>query len=301
MSEMRLLRAAIYFNFFVALVLSALTACSYALFDYLVFRWYVVAAVFLGSMVLYTFHRLYKIDHIPAERLGERHRWVLRNAGKAKVFMVSCVFLLMLLLPNFDTDSIIWLVPAGILSLGYTIPLVPGEKNWWRFRDIPFAKPLIIALVVSYLTLAFPVFEQEGIMAVFQPDVMKAWSERLLFILAVTIPFEMRDLSGDRQAGLETVATEFGFRVSRQLILVVAMAWLALCAWRAFEAAFAWPLVAGPLVLLAALLPAVGFLHPQRGELFYVLVFEGMILLYAAVTAAMFLFHRLAWSQPPLL
>lgn len=291
MNEMRLLRAAIYFNFFVALVLSALTASTYAIFDYLGFQWYVVLSVFLGSMVLYTFHRLYKIDHIPVGRLGERHLWVLRNSGKAKAVMVSCVFLLMLLLPNFSADSIIWLVPAGILSLGYTVPLVPGEKNWWRFRDIPFAKPLIIALVVSYLTLAFPVFEQEGIGTVFQPDVMKAWSERLLFILAVTIPFEMRDLSDDRQAGLETVATEFGFRVSRQLVLAVAVAWFGLSGWHAYELAFAWPFVVGPLVLLAALLLALRSLNPHRGELFYVLVFEGMILFYAGVKAAMFLVH----------
>lgn len=288
---MRLLRAAIYSNIFVAAVLGALTACTYAVFDYLEFRWHVVAAIFLGSLLLYTFHRLYRTEHLPTEYRGERHEWILRHARPAKITMGLCIFLLMMLLPNFHADAIVWLTPAGIISIGYTIPLVPGENNWWRIRDIPFSKPLVISLVATYLTLAFPLFEQQGIGSVFEPGTLRAFSERLLFILAVTIPFEMRDMNNDKKAGLETVATEFGYIASKRLTWVVAFAWLLLALWRAFEQDLSWPFIAGPFVLLCPLMIGISLLSAERGDLFYTLVFEGMIALYAVVTTGAFILH----------
>ena len=77
-------RVLIYSNVFVALVLAILTWSSYASLSMLDMKWYVPASVFLGSFVLYTFHRLYKIDFIPEDQLSSRHLWVVRRSNAMK-------------------------------------------------------------------------------------------------------------------------------------------------------------------------------------------------------------------------
>lgn len=294
---MRLLRSLIYSNFFVAFVLSLLTASTYTVFSYLEFRWYVVVSVFLGSLVLYSFHRLYKIDFIPQDQRNERHAWMLRHQGLVKGYMAVSVFLLMLILPNFTPDTIVWLVPAAIASIGYTIPFIPVESGWYRLRDIPMSKPFIISLVVSYLTLGYPMFEQEGIELLFTPGPAKLLLERFMFVLAVTIPFEMRDMLSDRQAGLETVATEFGFQSSMRLALTCIGIWFLLLVLRLVNYDLAWITIIIPLCLMLLTVWALWRLRPESSGLFYTLAFEGLIIIYALAMPTLSILHRLATNQ----
>lgn len=278
---MKLLRAIIYSNSYVAFVLGILTLSSYALVENIEWRLYTVICVFLGSFILYNFHRLYKIDFIPEDQLSERHQWVLKRANPIKISMGLSLFVMMLLLPNFNADTIVCLIPAGLISVGYTIPIVPTETGWRRLRDIPFTKPLIISLVVSYLTLAFPVFEQWGFSALKHPVFAKLFAERMLFLLAVTIPFDMRDLLNDKASGLETLATEFGFVQTRNVGLIALLAWLLMLVWRLIALGFSWPQMIFGFVMCSYVLVCYLLTTPKRQDLFYILAFEGSIILYS--------------------
>lgn len=295
---MRLIRSLIYSNLFVAFVLCALTASSYTIVSYLRFKWYVVASVFLGSLVLYSFHRLYKIDFIPEALHNERHRWMITHQNVVKAYMAIGVFLLMIILPNFNTDTIVWLVPAAIASIGYTVPFLPVESGWYRLRDIPLSKPFIIALVVTYLTLAYPVFEQEGIHMVFEPAIVKLLFERFMFILAVTIPFEMRDIHGDQEAGLETLATEFGFRSAKRLALICTIIWFGLFAWRLINYDMHLLTYVMPLILLLLIAWALLVLEPDSSGLYYTLTFEGLIIAYSFALPVLLMLQQVASNQP---
>jgi 4-hydroxybenzoate polyprenyltransferase len=278
---MKLLRAVIYSNIYVALVLGLLTLSSYAIISNIDWHLYTVLSVFFGSFILYNFHRLYKIDFIPKDQLSERHLWVLQRANALKISMGLALFAMMILLPNYNADTIVCLIPAGLISVGYTIPIVPTETGWRRLRDIPFTKPLIISLVVSYLTLAFPVFEQWGFAELKHQVFVKLFAERMLFLLAVTIPFDMRDLASDKASGLETLATQFGFEQNKKVGLVTLVAWFAMVVWRIYIVQFEWMDLAFGSTLLLILLFAYWQTSPKRSDMFYVLIFEGAILLYA--------------------
>lgn len=279
---MRLFRFLVYSNLYVALILSTLSASSYFLVPQLKeFRWYVPTSIFLASFALYSFHRLYKIDFIPENQLSDRHRWILKHSNIIKIAMSIAVFFGMTILPFFDSVDVVWLIPAAILSIGYTIPLIPTEKKWWRLRDIPLAKPVIIAFCVTYLTLAFPIFDELGINEIFELYSQQIFLERFLFLLAVTIPFEMRDMETDALAHLDTLATKFGFKTSKKIALAAAITWFVILVCRfAFLGQWVklWPFC---LVLILLLL-AIQNLHNKRSEFYYVLCFEGMILLYSS-------------------
>ena len=290
---MRLVRAFVYSNLFVAVLLSCLTLSTYSMLDYLSFNWFVPVSILLGSFVLYTFHRLYKIDFIPKDQLAQRHLWVLKYATYLKYAMSLAVFIQLLILPNFHADAIVWIIPAGIISAGYTIPLLPTATGWQRFRDIPFAKPIIISLVASYLTFGFPIFEQMGMEDLFSREIFPLFIERVLFLLAVTIPFDLRDISNDQRAGLSTIATQFGFQKGRQVGLLAAVLWFIQTGYvslRANSIEFA------VIYLGIFSLIIIGYILMKQPweELKYTLVFEGLILTYALAFILLSRFHSMA-------
>jgi hypothetical protein len=271
----------IYSNVFVATVLACLTQSSYGLLHYTDLKWYVPLSVWLGSFVLYSFHRLYKIDFIPENQLEARHRWVLKRSEYMKYAMSFAVFLLLLILPNFNADTIVWLVPAGIISVGYTVPVIPSRNGWQRFRDIPLTKPLIIAVVVSYLTLGFPLFEDGGIGSLFTDGHFPLLAERCIFLLAVTIPFEMRDILNDRDAGLATLGTQLGWVKARRIALLVASVWVALVIVRGIVIGDTWLTFFPPIMVGLPLLLALTRVRAAWSDVRYTVVFESLILLYA--------------------
>ena len=290
----RQVRALIYSNVFVAVLLTFLTASSYEIVDSLEVRWYVPASIFLGSFVLYTFHRLYKIDFIPKDQLAARHLWVLKYANSLKYAMSFAVFIQLLILPSFDADAIVWVIPAAIISAGYTIPLLPTSNGWQRFRDIPLAKPLIISIVASYLTFGFPVFEQWGMNALFTKSLFPLFTERMLFLLAVTIPFDLRDISNDKHAGLNTLATEFGFKRGRQIGLVVVVVWFAQACYLSLQMENNLQMLLTYGVVFALVLFAYAKMKEAWAELRYSLVFEGLIVIYSVALILFSRFHSMA-------
>lgn len=263
-----------------ALVLTLLALSTYPLVDIFPFKWYVIVSVFLGTFTLYSFHRLYKIDFIPKTQLGERHQWMLRNGRLIKYGMAICVLLALFILPNYDAKDIVWVVPAAIISIGYTVPIIPVESKWWRLRDIPIAKPFIIAFIVAYLTLCFPIFEHFDLEEVFTQRNITLFIERAVFLLSVTIPFEMRDLKSDRDAGLSTVATFLGFSMARRMAYASIGLWLILFLPRSLIQEN-YPLFFSGILIGAGTALGVYQIDEKRSELFYVIVFEGLIALYA--------------------
>jgi len=280
---MVLFRGWVYSNLFVAMVLASLAVSAYAVVPDLEFRWYVPLSVFLGSFVLYTFHRLYRIDTIPKEQLGERHRWVLKRADLMKVAMSVAVFLLMIILPNFQADTVVWLVPAGIVSVGYTIPILPTQHGWQRFRDIPLTKPLIISLVVTYLTLAYPLFEQFGIRAVADPIYFQLFVERFLFLMVVTIPFDMRDIVNDQDAGIQTLGTRFGFDRAKGIGVIVGVAWFASVAMQLLVLEWSLEKIISAAIILGFVALGYSTMKESWKDLQYIFVFEGLILVHSGV------------------
>ena len=290
---MRLVRAFVYSNLFVAVLLSCLTLSTYSMLDYLSFHWFVPVSILLGSFILYTFHRLYKIDCIPKDQLAQRHLWVLKYATYLKYAMSLAVFIQLLILPYFYADAIVWIIPAGIISAGYTIPLLPTATGWHRFRDIPLAKPIIISLVASYLTFGFPIFEQMGMEALFSKEVSPLFIERVLFLLAVTIPFELRDISNDQRAGLSTIATQFGFQKGRQVGLLASVLWFIQTSYVSLRGnSFEFVVIC--LGIFSLIIIGYMLMKQSWKELKYTLVFEGLILTYALAFILLSRFHSMA-------
>ncbi|MEO1435800.1 MAG: hypothetical protein AAFV80_09715 [Bacteroidota bacterium] len=162
------------------------------------------------TLVIYALHRLVGLskvnDFLDVERYRviaeyKSHIWIY--AGLATFVGIWCFFLV--------PWRVRWsLIIPGILSLLYVLPVLGGNKKL-RLRDYDWIKIYLIAFVWAYVTVFLPgiYFELEepihlGLLFV----------ERALFIFAITLPFDIRDLTVDKHTDVRTIPARLGVKRS---------------------------------------------------------------------------------------
>lgn len=176
----------------------------------------VVLLVYFSTLFVYNAHRIRGLSRVLKSDMGERHQWAIKN----KTFLVAliassfliCVFLLF---GVFDKISIPRLIVPTIVTIGYIIPIIPTSKRWLRLRDLAYLKALLIAGVVSYVTVILGSENFE-----FNAAHLLQILERFFFILAITIPFDIRDYQFDSHSKLKTFPLVFGIKKSKIIALI---------------------------------------------------------------------------------
>jgi 4-hydroxybenzoate polyprenyltransferase len=150
---------------------------------------------FVGAATLFTynFQRLVKL-HTESRRISNRNQWIQEHKTGITVLTIiggAGTFFLTFFLPS----SAIWLlIPLGIISLGYALEFLPAGKNTLNLRSLPGLKIILISLTWSIASVMLPLIaEANGI----ETRHYIFTFERFLFVIAITIPFDIRDLRYD--------------------------------------------------------------------------------------------------------
>ncbi len=174
---------------------------------------------------------------------SEKFEFIYKKRNILKItFFVSLILLIPA--PFFLTLNQFWfLVHLAIISFLYTIPIhieLPSEKileeeinkeknnsnedfaqkNYFSipaWRNIPYLKIFLIAYVWASATVIFPMLHEHLIIQ--NPKTIALFFERFLFVLAITIPFDIRDKESDRKAGLDTLVSLLSTQNSKILAL----------------------------------------------------------------------------------
>jgi 4-hydroxybenzoate polyprenyltransferase len=216
----RLFRILVYSNVWVALAGSCLLASTYILLG-LSFNFYLIALVFFGILSMYNFQRLYKREIYIIGSLSPRHQWIAAYSAELRsVTIVStlCAAILALIIPIKVT---LGLLPAVLLTLAYSIPIIPVKGKRIRLRELPGAKIFLVAAVWTWVTVFMPFCAGE-----ISADTSQLYliaTERFFFCLLITLPFDYRDLAVDSASGLRTLPVLLGrVRMKRLYTLVAA-------------------------------------------------------------------------------
>jgi len=262
-------RWVVFTNVYVTLCGAALTAASYALLGVPPRLDAVAGLVFCCTLVIYNLDRL--VEPRPGdtahEHWVERHRralWAITAAASLAAFAFTAV-----LGPHIFAS----LAVAGIIAVGYCLPIVRFGGRWRRLKELPGMKLVLIAGVWTYATLGLPMLHA-GVALDAQMSVILL--TRLLFIAAVALPFDLPDAQRDRQSGIATLPILFGVDKTKRITFGLALAAALLGAFNP------WPM-AGAVVLssLVALCLILG-LHADRGVGYFMVALDGMLLLQAA-------------------
>jgi 4-hydroxybenzoate polyprenyltransferase len=109
------------------------------------------------------------------------------------------------------------LVPLGLISLNYAIPLFKRKNNLFRLREVPLLKIFLISIVWGCTTVVVPVLDKGQNVA--SVVVIFMLLRRMLFIFAITIPFDIRDTATDQLNNLQTIPGRLGEQKAKILAI----------------------------------------------------------------------------------
>lgn len=151
--------------------------------------------VAFSIMVSYNFIRFYEIK---TNRLSWLKQWFL---DQKKVLMGLTIFSILgivylLFLTSFNLKSLLVLIPFAFMTFFYVIPIFKIRSTEVSFRNFPGIKIFSIAIAWAGVSVLFPLYEK-GVEL--NTAVFVEFIQRILFLIAITLPFDIRDIHSDSE------------------------------------------------------------------------------------------------------
>ncbi|MDZ4747690.1 MAG: UbiA family prenyltransferase [Saprospiraceae bacterium] len=202
----------IYGGAFIGLCASSITALTFELTGRSEENLPYILLIGAATAALYTIHRIIGLHKSAHVKNSDRFTVIRKYQFHIRVYSVLWILLsLWLLIPLFSITFILWLLPGGIIGFSYVFPLLSGGR---RLRDLGWGKIMMIGWSWSWLTAVVPLwYFTDGSI---QMTVIHGL-ERFLFIMLITIPFEIRDLYMDKSLGLITMPEKLGRKRTRRV------------------------------------------------------------------------------------
>jgi len=183
----------------------------------------VLCLLFSCTMVIYNFSMLLIKQPQPQNSSYKRVRWYFAHYRLMVTITIVCTLSLLPLIFLLSAESKILLVFLGIISFAYSLPLFTLGDKKFGLRNIPGLKQFLITLIWTMSTVLLPLMEAQHLHLshISMRDTTILIAKRFLFIGALTIPFDIRDLFHDQQSGLKTIPVLYGEKKAYLFCLVL--------------------------------------------------------------------------------
>ncbi len=148
--------------------------------------------VFFTTIVSYNFIRLYRFK----TENNWFSLWIQKNKTALIIVSVFAAIGSAFTLFFISLKALLVLLPFGFFTIFYSLPFF--KKS---LRTVPFAKLFLIALSWAGTTVLFPLRNHN---IPITTTVLLLFAQRFLFIICITLPFDIRDLDYDAK-GLKTI------------------------------------------------------------------------------------------------
>lgn len=197
----------VFGNIHVALAAYCLTKISFIQFE--ISNQSLANFVFFSTILSYNMIRLFQLNEINSMMAI----WIKANKRSLialnSVALIVCVYYLL----NFSLVEIKVLLPLLLATVFYVIPF---KKKFSGLRNIPGLKLFLIAITWTGLTSYLPMFSADLNTS---QQVLISGAQRFLFIIAITIPFDIRDAQFDLPE-LHTLPQVIGINNSKIIALI---------------------------------------------------------------------------------
>lgn len=168
--------------------------------------------IFFATLFEYNIHRLILVLTNMDALNHNRHSWIKKYPRRFFIIVFFSIigFLVSILLAK--ERVLIALAPIGLLTIFYSLPFFKKLKYVFRLREIPFLKIFLISFVWSVVTILLPIIQSNNTYD--KGHMLLMLIERFIFVFAITIPFDIRDMSDDRVSGLKTIPILIGQKKS---------------------------------------------------------------------------------------
>ena len=174
--------------------------------------------VFVGLSIIvsYNFIRFYELK---TNKLSSLKGWFLTHVKilGALSFFSGIGLLYILFFLDFNRNALNVLFPFLLMTLFYVIPLFKIGNMEVSFRNFPGLKVFSIGVAWAGVTVLFPLYEAR---IEFTLSVYLEFIQRILILIAIIIPFDIRDVKSDSRK-LKTLPQVLGVYGSKWLGLVL--------------------------------------------------------------------------------
>ncbi|SKB65019.1 UbiA prenyltransferase family protein [Daejeonella lutea] len=175
---------------------------------------HVLGLLFCSTLALYNFSILLSKPEKPEKSPFRRVRWIFSHYRLMITITMIAVFSILPLVFFLNASSRILLVSLALISVAYSLPIFSINDKHFGLRNIPGVKLFLIAAVWSLSCVLLPILELESTIeaSVSMNDSIILIAKRFLFIAAITVPFDIRDLFQDKTNELKTIPVILGER-----------------------------------------------------------------------------------------
>lgn len=205
----------LFSNIFIALCAVAQGMVTYHLLDAKPDK-YILALLFCSTLALYNFSIILSKPKKPEESPFRRVRWVFSHYRLTITLTIISILSIIPLSFFLSSSSLILLFGLALISLGYSIPLFSFQDKRYSLRNIPGVKLFLIAAIWSLSCVLLPILEMESNneIIITLNDTIILIAKRFLFIAAITVPFDIRDLFQDKTNELKTIPVILGEKMA---------------------------------------------------------------------------------------
>ena len=205
----KLINFLLYSNIWIAIGSVALCLESWFLHEQDLNLWY-LCFLFCGTNVIYNAHRIIGLKVFIKNQNSSRFKKVMLYQKPIIVLVTVCsVIGIYSFIQIIELLSFCFLI-AILASAFYVIPFY----KFTRLRDFPFIKIFLIAICWTILCYAIPIEDPDYLLLI----------ERLLFMIAITIPFDIRDQETDKVSNTRTLVSWLGAEVAKKLAVFLSLA-----------------------------------------------------------------------------
>ena len=229
--------------------------------------------VFSGTLFLYALHRIVGISKSHAYFQLERYTVITRYKRHIQIYAALgatiatiCFFLL-----NRPTQLAI-IVP-GLLSLGYVLPVLGNKK---RLRDLDNIKIFLVAIVWAWITVLLPAIAYD---LVPRQGVFLSFIERCLFVFAITLPFDIRDLKVDAESAVATLPARWGVPQTKKVAIGLVLIALGINIYCWIQLYYSIPIMVVLSITYLITIILIKIITPRRSDYFYTGLIDGTMVL----------------------
>ncbi|MBP9151941.1 MAG: UbiA family prenyltransferase [Flavobacteriales bacterium] len=233
--------------------------------------------IFGSTLVIYNLNMISGLEELRIMGThSERHHWCMDNEQLMKFTLV--IGLILTAVSVWFLNNVIWLlmIPLGVVSIAYTIPVIRKNAARIRLREIGLWKIFLIASVWTGMTVILPAVHLYGLDQIMELISWRLALGRFLFILAITIPFDIRDLVNDAKKEIRTIPSTIGWKKSIVLSQLLLLSFL-LLVW--LRIGISHPYFIGYLGSAILTMLCVSIATPNRSDYYCSFWMEGTMML----------------------
>jgi len=219
-----------------------------------------VPFLFFSTIFIYNIFQI--LNHF-----NKKSTWTTKMDTSAKLIISISFIGTLISFYFFDKQNFGLVLLSAALSFIYLNPF--SKSKTFNLRNFWFLKSIIVAVVWILLTVLLPLSSLE--IAV---DLRMVLFEKFLFILGITIPYDIKDINIDKLDGVTTFANKFGIKVTKIVSVFILIIGFIL-------ATFLFPKFILPITFTYAVtIILVSQLNENRCKLWYTFLIDGTIILY---------------------